>query len=338
MAEKKKTGQKKKEIKKEVKQALSKETAPSPPSPPAKRPPRGYNYGNLFLGIFIVLVGFVLLGQSTGLYQINLDIWQLWPLLIIAIGLSLLSRGGWVAALIAALVTVLVLAILGSVVLINAVSVKSGASQSRAPTFQSFSIEREFGVKSAEIKVQTGAGELTIDGGSEKLVSGTFESSFLRLETQSEVKGDVQQVTLKTVGSLRRFGRHPNDLEFSINSFIPVQLVVESGAIDMDIDLSSVNAELVEIDTGASRLNLTLGDEATSSKVNIEAGASSINIDLPETVGARVVMDAGLSSKDLVGFKKVDSKTYQTEDYQTASKKIDISLDVGVSSISIERH
>jgi hypothetical protein len=335
MAEKKRNSQKEKEATKKV---PSKETIQPPPQPPQKKPPRGYNYGNLFLGTFIVLVGFVLLGQSTGLYHINLDIWQLWPLLIIAIGLSLLSRGSWVAALITALVTILVLAIIGTVILINAVSGEGGTFQSRAPTFEHFSIERELGVKSALIKVQTGVGRLTIDGGSKRLVSGTFRSSFLRLDTQSEVKSGVQQVTLKTVGSLRRFGRRTNELEFSINSFIPVQLVVESGAIDMDIDLSKVNAELVDIDTGASRLNLVMGNEATYSKVNIGAGASSINIDLPGTVGARVVIDSGLSSKDLVGFKKVNSKTYETENYNTALKKVEINLDVGVSSVTIEHH
>jgi hypothetical protein len=80
---------------------------------------------------------------------------------------------------------------------------------------------------------------------------------------------------------------------------------------------------------------LALGDIPALTRLTIDGGASSFNISLPEGVGAKITIDAGLSSKNFPNFKKIDENNYETENYSTAQKKIDMDLDVGVSSINL---
>ncbi len=73
------------------------------------------------------------------------------------------------------------------------------------------------------------------------------------------------------------------------------------------------------------------------STVNIEAGASNIHIRAPKTVGIKLIASTGLSSQNIIGLKSVGSDTYESENYATAEKKIDISCKLGVSSLRLER-
>jgi hypothetical protein len=72
--------------------------------------------------------------------------------------------------------------------------------------------------------------------------------------------------------------------------------------------------------------------------VDVKAGASSINIQIPEGVGSEIYSDLALSSKHLKDFKEVRDDRYQTNDFETAKKKIIFRISGGVSSFKIERY
>jgi hypothetical protein len=78
----------------------------------------GFNLGRFLLGFVIVVVGLVYLAKTTGWINLNINFdWaNLWPLLIIFIGLSLISFRGWVGAIIGILVTLIVLGIVALLV------------------------------------------------------------------------------------------------------------------------------------------------------------------------------------------------------------------------------
>ncbi len=291
------------------------------------------NFGRVFLGLFVVFLGLVLLGDTTGIYHVEIDFWSFWPVLIIAFGLSLLSRRGWLSFFIAVIVTLLVILLAGYAIF-KGFSLKSSAvSQVES---ELISIPYRPGVKAALIKVKTGAGKLSIEGGGGGLISGRFNSNFLKLRTASAVRGGVQEVTLETFGSGSFFRRRPqNELDLSISSLVPVDLYLETGAMKMEMDLTEVKARTVEIKSGASSLRLALGELLDFSEVRIESGASSIDISLPSSMGARLEIKGALVSKSLPGFKEVAEGVYQSENYDKALKKAEISLDIGVSSLRV---
>jgi hypothetical protein len=185
--------------------------------------------------------------------------------------------------------------------------------------------------------VKAGAGKLTLAGGSDKLMDGAFESNSTDLTTTSTLDGGTQTVTLKEESfNWKSFGRHINDLDLRLNNDLPIKIIIDSGAMDMRLDLKEVTTESVEINTGASSMNLELGDKIANSAVSIDAGASSLTLNLPKTLGAKLNIDAGLSSKDLPDFNKIDDKHYESKNYSSSEKKVDIDLDMGVSSLKVE--
>ena len=60
-----------------------------------------------------------------------------------------------------------------------------------------------------------------------------------------------------------------------------------------------------------------------------------VEISLPKTVGARIKVDSGISSKKLDGFEKTGEREYQTSNYDLADKKIEMDLDIGITDLKI---
>jgi len=295
---------------------------------------RGLNLGRLFLGLLFIFVGVIFLGNTTGWFNIKINIdWNLiWALFIVFIGLSLLSRRGWVSAVLGTLVVIVVLAVAAVMIFGSSFGLNSYQDIN-----QDISINKEVTAKSADITVKIAAGNLNIIGGQASLVSGGYKSGFTRIDTSSAVENGVQKIALNAIGQwhVLGIGGRKNELNLTVNQNLPMVFNIETGAIAMNLDLNSVVVKEVNVKTGASSLDLDLGDKLPLSKVNINAGASSINIKLPTTVGVQIKVNSGLSSTNLNNFAKVSDNLYQSANYNTALKKIEINADIGVSSLNV---
>lgn len=64
--------------------------------------------GRIFAGILIVLIGLFLLGSKIGLVQLNmqLDVIDIWPVLVIFVGLTMISFRGFLGILIGIIMAV----------------------------------------------------------------------------------------------------------------------------------------------------------------------------------------------------------------------------------------
>jgi len=292
----------------------------------------GFSFGRLLVGIVVIFIGLAFLGHNLGWFTVNFDWWNFWPIIIIILGLSFLTGRGWLSGLVGIVVTLIVIGLISLLIFGN---VGSNLAN-KAVTKEDISITKEANAASAAVNIKYGAGNINISGGSNVLVSGTHESNFQELVKTSEVEDNVQKISLKTEGSWRNFGRHVNDLNLNINNDTLTKLSIDTGAVDASFDLSEIMAESVDLNTGASSLKIVMGDKVDKSSLNIKAGASSIDITLPQTAGARLNLSSGLTSKNLTNFKQVDSSHYETENYQTATKKIDMDFDLGATSLKID--
>lgn len=71
------------------------------------------DFGKFSLGLFLLIIGILYLAQNLGWLPIvmQFDLWQLWPMLLIFLGLSLISGRGWVPILAGSILTITVLII-----------------------------------------------------------------------------------------------------------------------------------------------------------------------------------------------------------------------------------
>lgn len=297
---------------------------------------RGFDFGRLFFGFIILSLGLFYLAKNTGHLplDLNINMFQLWPLLIITLGLSLLSGRGLVSNSIGIL-TFCIASIIVAILLFNGGS--SGVVEWKNVPIE---IEKEEGINFAAIHIITGVSEINIKGGSEKLVEGNFQTDFMKLQKSSKVENKAQKVKIeiqKDDDWYKFLNNRGNRMDINLDSQVPMDLYFETGAAKARIDLSDVMVRTLDIKTGVSSLDLILGDKMEKTDVKLEAGVSEIKISLPKTVGARIKIDSGISLKELNDFEKTGEKEYQTSNYDLADKKIEMDLDIGITDLKINR-
>lgn len=311
-------------------------TVEEPEGTPEPEQRKGWNTSRVFWGLLLVLVGLLLLLDNFGVLEVQYEsLWQLWPLLIVIWGVSLLNiKGTWwgivSAILMLASFALLALTAVGTVPL----NMEEDGLQSQQIERTSNAIER------LDVNVETGAGKLFIDSrDSDVPVEAELRSDSMALNVDSRNDGSTQIVDVSTEG--RRiwwFGNFRNDLDVQLTRQLPVDLRVKVGASDLDADVSEVMLERLVVDLGASSGVVKLGDRVDSMNVTVKAGASSLTIKVPKDSGVSVSLDKGVSSQALDGLQDKGNGLYETDGFESASKKITIQGDIGATSFTLERY
>jgi hypothetical protein len=309
-------------------------------SPKAVSEPQAWKPGSLLLGLILILLGVLFLLQNANMLHLELDrIWQLWPLFIVAIGLSMLSVRGWLASSLTALFIVGALA-LAALVAFGVVT----PGPERATTTKTVEIDRKSiaaneSAKDANITIKDGAGNITIRSSSAvPLVKASLESNFMNLTQSSRTSNGTQSVELAVENSGGRWWRGDlkNDLTVTLTESLPLSLTVNSGASNINADLSKVELSNLTLDAGASNLDIKLGNRSSTTDVDLDAGMSNIKFRIPRSAGIRIIMESPMSDLSMPELEKVDEDTYESESYTSAERKINIDGHMGMAKFSIE--
>ena len=261
--------------------------------------------GQLFLGIFLLLIGGVVLANEMGIKLPNgMSLMELfWPMLLI-------FGGVWV------LVGVL---FRGNVETENA------------------SIDLQ-GANTASLKVSHGAGELNIHSGANtnELAHGSFSGG---LDHKAARNGDRLEVRMKPARDFMDFpffgSRAQLDWDVALNPEIPTALTLSLGANKSMLDLRDMNITDLKLETGASDTRLTLPARGRFC-ADFDFGAASLEVIIPDGLSARIRASLGAADMqiDESRFPR-NGSYYQSPDYDSAANAVDMSIDAGAASIRI---
>jgi hypothetical protein len=114
-------------------------------------------------------------------------------------------------------------------------------------------------------------------------------------------------------------------------------LTVQTGATDAHVDLSSLRVSNIEFNVGAASTWIRLPEAAGATTAHIAGGASTINLEIPPGVGAQIRQRGGLSTVNVDSnrFPSVGEGLYRSSDYTTATNRVDINIETGVTSIQV---
>ena len=259
--------------------------------------------GNLFWGFILILLGGLFLLQARGLISDVMG-W-FWPLALI---------------------------LLGCWVLWGRFLPRSSSSG------ENFSIELQ-GAARVDLHVDHGAGSFLLMGGAPAGIA-LAGSSGLSLELKQRLEGDHLEIDLEAGPTFLPFlGPDGGAWQFNLSNGVPVAIKIDSGASSLDLDMTDVKLSFLGINTGASSIKVKLPAQAGHTLVDIDAGAASVDLSVPEGVAARIRVDQGASSMkiDEKRFPRFNSMSgmFQSEDFETAANKVEISLDGGASSMVV---
>jgi hypothetical protein len=129
-----------------------------------------------------------------------------------------------------------------------------------------------------------------------------------------------------------------NETNIRLNLTPVWDIHIGMGAGEAIFDLTPYKVSSLKFEGGAASFEAKIGSLQPLTNVTVETGVANVEIDVPSESGCRIVVDSGLSSKDFIGFIKQTDGTYQTSNYSTAAKKINISLKGGLSSFEVRKY
>jgi hypothetical protein len=304
---------------------------------------------HIFWGILFISIGLLWLLDRFIWLNIEWDfVWKLWPVVIILLGISLMISNHLIRGIVTAIAAfILALAIFTSVKF-GVVhtgeglewTINNDKDDSRFGT-NDYSESYESNYKKATLSFDAGAGSFITHDTTEDLFLANVEG---RKDSYTLTKSGLgDNVSLNFDMHKRHFNFYPfnrmrNRVNFRLNSEPVWDLNFDLGAASIDFDLSRYKTENIDIKMGAASMKLKLGDRLDETRLNLDAGASSIDIDVPQDAGCEVKTEASLSSKHINGFKKLEDDVYRTDNFDSAKKKIYITIKSGVSSIQINRY
>ena len=308
-----------------------------PKAKKVKKEPVSWSVSKIFWGLLLIIIGTLIFLNNINVVNVNwLNLWRLWPLMIIAVGLSVLSLRNLFWKI---FVTLLVFVTMGIIVWVAIGGYSYTQSIRKTETVVQKQVE---GVKKAEIFIKAGASSLEINSFYQsEIAKSKLESNIATLSERSVVNGESQRVDLDMNANSGNYwftGDFRSNLSIDITRNMPIKLDVETGASNSVIDVSKAQLTDINIKTGASNLVIKFGNKVANVTAKIDSGVSSITLQIPTDSGVRMKLDSGLTAKNLADLKDIGDDTYESSGYQAVKNKIDITSKVGVSSFTIERY
>jgi hypothetical protein len=170
----------------------------------------------------------------------------------------------------------------------------------------------------------------------DSLVEGDFGGG---VDIDSRRNGDALDASLRVPAQVFPFYWWPGttlDWNVRLNPEVPLTLEVEGGANEARIDLNDLQVKELSFKSGASSSILTLPAQAGMTHARVSSGAASVNVAVPEGVAARIRWRGGLSSISVnpARFQRFGD-SYQSPDYDTAPNKVDLDVEMGVGSVTV---
>jgi hypothetical protein len=210
--------------------------------------------------------------------------------------------------------------------------------------------------------IRMGAGELKIDNGADGLMEADFTYNVpdWRPEVEYEVSNGEGRLTVRQPNTdditLDSNIRYEWDLRFAEN--VPLDLRVECGAGEHDIDLAGLDVTELDVKLGAGDVEIDLSDNESLSRLEFDIGAGSANINLdgpwaddvdvdiqggvgqtklrlPSDVGVRVDVTRGIGDIDVSGLYR-QGNAYVNDAYDESDVTMEVNIQAGIGRIELE--
>ena len=186
-------------------------------------------------------------------------------------------------------------------------------------------------------ELKMGAGELMVEGGSQKLMDGDFSYNVSSWKpsikyTSSGVRGNL---TVEQPHSVHAGGKIKYRWDLRLNDRVPMDLVAELGAGEAKLNLGDLNLRSVQVHMGVGQLRLDLrGKPSRDYSVTIDGGVGQATVYLPRDVGVIANATGGIGNISVSGLQKRGDK-WINDGRENASVMIHVDVHGGIGEIRL---
>lgn len=313
--------------------------------------------GNIFWGVVLLTLGILFALRNFNLFFFNWhSIFKLWPFIFIFWGISILPVKAFLKISLSVVAIALAIMIL----------VRHPGNQNHwwwPDTFtygydrdydnddedyedyeeyswedQNFSEPPDDNITTARLNLDAAVGNFIVENETTELFEFKSEGDAGPFEVLTSQGNTIATIDINQKKRTYRRGNIHNDAWLYLNSNPVWKLNVDVGAASLEMDLSPFKVEKIDLDGGASKVELKLGDLYNNTKVTIDAGASAIIIKIPFESACELRTSTVLSSRDIDGFNKIKKGLYQSPNFSESANQIFIDIDAAVSSLKVSRY
>lgn len=318
------------------------------------------NFNKMLWGIVLILIGLLLILENLNFINFYwMDLFSLWPTLLIFWGITLLPiRSFWKAILTSMVLVVAVLFTLRdnqdhkilhpenhSFFFFHRDNDKDNQYKENKRMNQDIGYQQEqfpyldTTIKKASLDFDGAAGKFAIiEITNDYLFDLKKRGNLGQYEINSELEDSSYRIDIELNNQTIRRRNDFNEATIKLNPEVLWSMSMNLGAADVLMDLTQFKVAHIDIEGGASQVDIKLGERYHQTYVELESGASSFVLNIPESSGCRVIFDTFLARKSMEGFEQVSKKEYVTPDYQEQDQQIDVVVKAAVSKFEVKKY
>jgi len=317
---------------------------------------------NIFWGILLVAIGGLFILDNLDLLNFSFRaLVDLWPLLLVGWGVSILPVKS-IYKTVAALVIVVFALFYASTTdkdfwweNNNFQGFKHGnfhvqntwddndeeSNNKDDDTYYTFQFDEEVdsSITEAKLEMDVAAGKFIIDEAvNDHIIDFDAYSNIGPYNSNMVTNGNKAEIFINMEDGIIKNGTNRNRATVKLNPKILWDLHLNIGAADFRGDFKKFKVSNIDIDGGASSIKLKLSNLQQKTHIKMDAAAASIKLDIPMDAGCKIEVESFLVDLDLEGFTKNDDGDYISNNFSESSQKVFIEMDAAISHFTIRRY
>lgn len=290
------------------------------------------------LGLIFIIIGMLILASEMGWLQKTIldNIFNLWPILLIGIGLAVISPKRQIFSWI--VLSLLIMVVIGTLESINydgrLSSLRLNFPQKKtANNIQNsqISIEKPQNTLSSTINLNVTDATITLNDNSDKLVEGNITSS------QGRASVNNQSTDVTTVVSISDSSSTDTSINLNLNRLIPYEINLNGKKATLNIN-GKFPLSLLAISTNELSGTLNLPQPSGRVPITINSPTSNLKLTLTANTGLKITGPAERLQIDGGSIvNKINDTTWQTNDYLVSSHAYDITLNGTSEKVTIDK-
>jgi hypothetical protein len=297
----------------------------------------------LVVPMVLIVVGALFLYAN---YRPSFDAWYIvktyWPLILVFAGLGKMvdsmrqrenpNHRSSVPPTVGLLGLILVVVVL----LLHGRGFAGGRRFAFEPQHLVRSVERQ-GAHSVRASIRTGAGEVTIAGGSSNVLDAdfSFEAGYASPRIEYNVASEIGELAIAQESDSPSFVGSRNQWNLRFSDEIPLELKIDMGAGHGRFNFQNIPLTRLDLQMGAGQIDVDLtGDRRQDLNGEIKGGVGQATIRLPKNMGVSVTARGGIGAVSSHGFTK-NGDGYTNEAYGKTPATIRLNFEGGIGEVDL---
>lgn len=294
--------------------------------------------GRIRNGVILIVIGVIFLLHTLDVIHLGFweVIWNVWPVILIAIGIEKIFGATRTLRPLAYLSPVLILMVLAWAVIADsgrsAWSYHDDWSSGSHSEIYVWSEEGSSSTKLLDLTVEKTRGRLVVRNGAAEgnLLDGRLRYWGRRPRVKSEEEESTLAVRIEDRDRGTDAGNGRDVWVLRLTGDVPIRMSIDGGAARMRLDFSALQLEDLTLDAGAVDVDLTFGSLAPVVVCAIECAAAALDITVPASAGVSIERQSifsGFSARGLTLVERGSMLITPDFDEQPVQIKLDFRSD-----------